>query len=172
MNFKKWILIILVPVIGFGGWFLYVNVNKYYSHPYPEMYGKLVDQSCEALIKNEDETLADKKGQMEFNLSGSPIVILRYQLLHIYEGEKYAINYSLTADREYRTEMGEKVLQESKTLKISISILGDMNNDTNQRVKITYLDTLGKSEVEYFNGANEDLYETFKQDIVSNLKSC
>lgn len=172
MKFKRWMLIILVPIIGFGGWFSYVNVNKYYSYPYPEMYSKLVDQSCESLIKNEDKTIAEKKGQTEFNLSGSPIVILRYQLLRIYEDEKYVINYSLTADREYRTEMGEKVLQEAKTLKISISILDDMNNDTNQRVKITYLETLGKSEVEYFNGANKDLYETFKQDIVSNLKSC
>lgn len=97
------------------------SILKWQSAPYPDTYKMLIDEACTKIITNDDGTTSIRQREDDLNLTGSNINILRYLVVKKYFDEEFNINYAITVDRDYKTEMNESILQKAHQMRITIS---------------------------------------------------
>lgn len=163
MKFKKWMLIILVPIITCGGWFSYVNVNKYYSYPYPDMYNMLVSEKCEKLLMSDDGSVSQKRSMREMASVNTENDLWIYSVNRVINEKVYEVKYFVTPNGRYAAYD----TQEGNTLIIVL-----VKKDLSQQKVAEYSNFNGV--VKFFSnqkiGAND--YKAFKDMLRNDVESC
>lgn len=161
MKFKRWMLIVLVPIITCGGWFSYVNVNKYYSYPYPDMYNMLVNEKCQNLLTSSEGNVSE----LIVHSDSQPLWF--YEVNRVIGKEEYHIKYFITAKGKH---IGFNE-QEGRRMSINV-IRGNKFVLTGTVLEIEYSDLDGIVKMKSSGNFNDTDYKIFKDMLSNDVESC
>lgn len=163
MKLKKWMLIILLPITGFGTWLSYVHVNKHNTYPYPDIYNMLVNKKCERLLTSDDGTVSQKRSMREMASINTENDLWIYSVNRVINKREYEVKYFITPNGRYSAYD----TQEGNTLIIVL-----VKKDLSQQKVVEYSNFNGV--VQFFSGQRNDEtnYEAFEDMLSNDVESC